>query len=310
MPLDPYLASKLHLMENLDFHHMDEDMAARMAEFYVDPEPWTVPEGLQISDATVGGPHGPIPVRIYRPDTTADRVLVWAHGGGFAAGNLDMLEAHMVAAELAHRAGIVTVSVDYRLAQDGVRYPVPVDEVHAVVVAALEGSIPSVSRADWVAVGGASAGAALALAVAQRLRDGGGSGAAAVLLAYPLAHFPNPGLSVEIAADLAILPAALRTPASNVEWMVDNYVGRITDIPTDAIPGGGVLTGLPPATIVVSEYDDLRSSAELLERQFDESGVPVTTYLAAGMVHGHLNRGTVLTEVDRSLDFLVGALHG
>ena len=59
---------------------------------------------------------------------------------------------------------------------------------------------------------------------------------------------------------------------------------------------------------MISEYDDLRPSAELLARQLTASDVDVTTYLAAGMPHGHLNRTPALAEVDRSLDFFADAL--
>ena len=64
----------------------------------------------------------------------ADRpCLVWMHGGGFVAGNLDMPEADWTARELALRAGAVVVSVDYRLCNDGVHFPVPHDDVLAAV---------------------------------------------------------------------------------------------------------------------------------------------------------------------------------
>ncbi|WUL73458.1 alpha/beta hydrolase [Streptomyces sp. NBC_00343] len=42
-----------------------------------------------------------------------------------------MPEAHPFSAELACRARAFVVSVDYRLARDGVHYPVPIDHVHA-----------------------------------------------------------------------------------------------------------------------------------------------------------------------------------
>ena len=130
----------------------------------------------------------------------------------------------------------------------------------------------------------------------------------ALLLAYPLAHFPNPALSPVVSAELAMLPAALRTTQESVEWMFGNYVGRLTDLPPGAAPGGAKLDGLPATSIVVSEFDDLRSSAELLQRQLKEVGVPVRSYLAAGMPHGHLNRTPALSEVELSLQFFVEAL--
>ncbi|MFE4948631.1 alpha/beta hydrolase fold domain-containing protein [Leifsonia sp. NPDC056665] len=310
MPLDPYLASKLHLMENMNFHQMDEDMIARMTEFYQDSEPWRLPASLDIVDASIPGPHGPVPYRRYVPESPTGTALVWAHGGGFATGDLDMLEAHLVAAELAVRAQAIVFSVDYRLAQNDVRYPVPVDDVHAVLIAALQGEVETPKPLSKVAIGGASAGAALALAAALRAKSDGAPAVSAILLAYPLAHFPSPGLSTEISAELAVLPESLRIPAGNVEWMVQNYLGRITCVPADAIPGAAQLAGLPPVSVVAAEYDDLRASAELLDRQLEASAVPVRFYLAAGMVHGYLNRSTSLSEVVKSLDFFAEALNG
>ena len=55
-------------------------------------------------------------------------MLVWIHGGGWSTGGLDMGEADWTAREIAARANAVVVSIDYRLAVDGVRYPVPLDD--------------------------------------------------------------------------------------------------------------------------------------------------------------------------------------
>ncbi len=82
---------------------------------------------LTILDSAVDGPHGPVPFRSYqRADATrrADVGLVWIHGGGFQVGDLDVPEADWVSRCLAS-AGVSVVSVDYRLAVDGVHFPVP-----------------------------------------------------------------------------------------------------------------------------------------------------------------------------------------
>ncbi len=65
-------------------------------------------------------------MRVYPASAAAARMprrrpgarLVWAHGGGFVAGDLDMPEADWVARTLAAR-GVTVVSIDYRLAGDG-----------------------------------------------------------------------------------------------------------------------------------------------------------------------------------------------
>lgn len=309
MPLDPFLAAKVHLIEDVTWDRAQEDPAvmARFNEFFEDPAEPEVPD-VVIEDRSIPGPHGAVDVRVYRPRSEPRRALVWVHGGGFAAGDLDMPEAHLVAAELAARADAVVVSVGYRLAGEGVRYPVPIDDVHAAWRWLTEAEDAVALPSGPVALGGASAGAALALSAAIRLRDEGGRVPDALLLAYPFVHFPTPALDDETAAEMRALPAMLRFTTDSIEDMVRNYVGRLSDLPPDAMPGAARLAGLPRTALVLAEYDDLRPSGDLLARQLGEVDVRVRTYRAAGMLHGHLNRSASLKEVDRSLDFFAETL--
>ena len=44
----------------------------------------------KVSDRTIPGPVGDIPVRVYRPSAATDLpLLLWFHGGGWVTGNLD-----------------------------------------------------------------------------------------------------------------------------------------------------------------------------------------------------------------------------
>jgi acetyl esterase/lipase len=306
MPLDPFLAGKMPLLEGLSWEDAESDPEARerFAEYFRDPAEWRMPD-VSVDDRTVPGPHGEVPVRVYRPSERPRRALLWLHGGGFTGGDLDMPEAHVVSAELAARAEAMVVSVDYRLAVNGIRYPVPVDDAHA--------AWRWLTGTGWtgpgpVGLGGASAGAAIALSAAIRLRDQGGRIPDALLLAYPFVHFPTPALDDETASAMRDLPPLVRFTTESIENMVRAYVGRLTDLPSAALPGAADLTGLPPTGIVVAEFDELRPSGDLLARQLTESAVPTRTYLAAGMPHGHLNRFPSLHEVDRSLDFFATML--
>src|SRR6478735_3049347 len=81
-------------------------------------------------------------VRVYPAREPNGTGLVWAHGGGFAGGDLDMPEADWVARSLA-TSGTTVVSVDYRLAptpaswaagigvepRSGVHYPAASDDI-------------------------------------------------------------------------------------------------------------------------------------------------------------------------------------
>lgn len=312
MPLHPLIAARLPLIASLGgfgeaFGNPEADQL--FAEFVAPYGEYSLPE-VAVEQRAVPGPHGDIPVRVYRPRTEDHDVpgVLWLHGGAFVAGELDMPEAHVVSAEFAAR-GAVVVSVDYRLATEAVHYPVPLDDVTAAWHWFAGAGEEFGTDRRRLAIGGASAGANLAAAATMRTRDESGPLPAALLLAYPVVHFPVPGLPDDLAAEMRELPRMLRFLPAVVTDITRGYVGRLSDIPPYAMPGHGRLDGLPATRIVLSEYDDLRSSGELFELQLREAGVPVTATVAEGMLHGHLNSQPVaeLPEIKRSLDFLAEA---
>lgn len=308
MPVDEYFTTMFRGLETATAPGGTDEEKGALAQAYMreyigDALAWDG-TGVAVEDTAIDGPHGPIPLRLYRPESGASGAILWCHGGGFRHGDLDMHEGHVVSIELARRAGVAVASVDYRLADDTVKYPVPSDDVLTAWDWWCDQPLPEGAP---IGLGGASAGAALALTTALRTRDTGGRAADVLLLAYPFAHYPNPALSPAMSAEMAAVP--FRFEPEGVEDMVRNYVGRISDVPPNALPGAARLDGLPSTRIVVSEYDDLRASAELLERQLREVGVPVESYLASGMTHGHLNHSPDLAEVAQSLDFFAKGLH-
>ncbi|MES1169289.1 MAG: alpha/beta hydrolase fold domain-containing protein, partial [Leifsonia sp.] len=198
----------------------------------------------------------------------------------------------------------------YRLAVDGVRYPVPIDDTLAAWKWLGEHAAALGVDPARLFVGGASVGANLATGVAVRLQDAREPMPRGMLLAYPLEHFPTPPLDPAVAAELKQVPAMLRFPEQYQLSIVQNYVGRVTDLPDDAVPGDHPVAGLPEAWITPSEYDDLRPSGELFATQLEEAGIPAHLQVARGMVHGHLGRGPSLEPVAENLDFFATALRG
>ena len=313
MPVHPLIAARFPLISRIS--SLEESLmspaAAQMKVAYEAPyDAYSLPD-VDISSTSIPGPHGDIPVRLYRPLASHGPApgLLWMHGGAFVAGDLDMPEAHVVSAELAYR-GSTVVSVDYRLATDTVRYPIPLDDVHAAWGWFAEAVDDLGTDPQRLAIGGASAGANLAAAATMRVRDDSGTLPAAMLLAYPVVHFPVPALPDELAAEMRQLPRMLRFMAADIVDFTRWYLGRLTDIPTRTMPGHGNLEGMPPTRIVLSEYDDLRGSGELFEQQLREVGVAVESTVAEGMLHGHLNLMPTpqMPEIERSLDFLAAGL--
>ncbi|MFE5342744.1 alpha/beta hydrolase fold domain-containing protein [Isoptericola sp. NPDC056578] len=272
-----------------------------------------------VDDRVLAGPHGDLRVRVYRPAGTPVAGLVWAHGGAFAHGDLDMPEADGVARALA-AAGIAVVSVEYRLVSpldyrapgatpgtDGVRFPVPSEEVAFAFAWAAGGGAADlgVPAGRW-SLGGASAGGDLAAGASLRLRDGavplstlggvvGPDGVVptprSVVLAYPVTHQVLPAPSAELAAKIAALPPEKNFPPAAVRAMNGNYLGH--DGPATspyAFPGGQDLRGLPPTLIVNSDLDALRSGGEAYAAELAAAGVDVFVSREDGTTHGHLNR--------------------
>lgn len=315
MPLDPHLADRVRSIPaglDGDADRASPEYARAAAEFFTDPTPYVPPATVVVRSESIPGPHGPIPLRIYRaepgPAPGSGAALLWVHGGGFRGGDLDMNESHVTSLEIAARSGVAVVSVDYRLAKDGVRFPVPLDDVEAAWRWLIAHADALGADSRRLSLGGGSAGANLATATALRVRESGDIPPALLLLAYPALHFPVPALDDDVHAVMATLPRALRVKATRVAEMFANYVGRISDLPVQATPGHASLDGFPPTRILLSEFDDFRPSGELFAMQLAEAGVPVKTRLAAGMLHGHLNRTPTLPEVSHSLDFFAEAL--
>ncbi|MBN6190835.1 alpha/beta hydrolase fold domain-containing protein [Aneurinibacillus sp. BA2021] len=258
---------------------------------------------LHIADRVLDGPHGALRVRLYTPASPTGAGLVWAHGGGFAGGDLDMPEADAVARAFAAH-GIVVVSVDYRLApmtpdwtsrlgspeRGGIHYPVPHDEM----VAAFRWAVSSPIAARGWAIGGASAGGNLAAGAALRLTHDGGPVPGLAVLAYPTLQAVQDAPTRELRALLDAQPDADVFTAAFVRGMYENYLGGPLDgADVYAIPGTAApaqLAGFPPTIMVNDETDELRMSGEAFARALSAAGVDVDVSTEPGTTHGHLNR--------------------
>jgi len=291
--LDPFYVERFAVAGDVTWDQVyagDADAIERAIAYGAPAGPYAPPP-LEIRDVLATGPHGPVPVRVYTAANTEDRAacLVWMHGGAFQFGDLDMLEAHAVAAELAHRLRSVVVSVDYRLAP-AFRYPVPVDDCLAALVWVADQSAVLGVDPRRIAIGGASAGANLATATALRLLHEGGPQPRAVVLAYPAVHRDIPAPSPELAERLPLLPPLARFTPAMREQIYRAYLGdKFDEQPTYGVPALADLAGLPPFVIANAEYDDLRPSGEAFAMLLREQGVEVDEWTEPGTAHGYLN---------------------
>jgi acetyl esterase len=126
---------------------------------------FTAHEGAE--ERTIGGPAGPIGIRVIRPPDQIDGVYLHLHGGGMTVGSAASMDARN--ARWAAACNVVVVSVDYRLAPEH-PFPAGPDDCEAAASWLIEHAAAQFGT-DRLLIGGESAGAYLAALTLIRLRD-------------------------------------------------------------------------------------------------------------------------------------------
>lgn len=231
--------------------------------------------GMEIEDHMV--PADPdVPVRIYRP-LRAQGAIIWSHGGGYVMGDLDT--EHSLAIRIADGAGVVVISVDYRRAPEH-RYPAALDDVYAVLAWAAENAAELGIDPERIAVGGHSAGANLAAAVALRARDERGP-------AIRFQVLNEPGLDDRLetwsARTFTDTPWLYRDKVAR-SWA--HYLGSTPATQYAAPARATDLSGLPPAYIASAEFDPNRDECITYALRLLQAGVSVELHQWPGTFHG------------------------
>jgi len=239
----------------------------------------------QVRDHRIAGPGGELAIREYRPlDTTGTLgALVYFHGGGFVLGSLDSHDA--LCRQLTVDSGCAVLSVDYRLAPEH-KFPRGIEDAYAATCWVHEHARALDVDPKRIAVGGDSAGGALATAVAILVKRRRGPSLAFQLLLYPvtdLRSFDTPSYA-ENATGYFLT-------ASAMVWFRDHYLAGVADRSDQlASPlGCDELHGLPPALIITAEYDPLRDEAEAYARALHTAGVPCTLTRYDGAIHAFMS---------------------
>jgi len=241
---------------------------------------------------TTPGELGGVPVIFIEiAESEAKGVILHMHGGGFslgsAAGSVGFVS------DLARKAGMSAITVDYRLAPEH-PYPAALQDVAAVYQALLQRE----TSGAQIVVSGESAGGNLALELLIAGKQRGMEMPAAMVLFSPMTDLTVTGDSYTTKADADpnITAAAIRTRAN------DYLNGTGTD-PADPLvsPIFADLTGLPPLLVQAGSHEVLLDDATQLATRAAANDVAVTLDITPGVGHVFQAFSAVLDEGDEAL---------
>lgn len=233
-------------------------------------------------DAVVPAAFGgcEVPVRIFAPrrPKPAGAVLLWLHGGGFSVGHHE--DEDIIVAPWVEAIGCTVVSVGYRLAPEH-KAPCALDDACAALRWLATAPAELGPRPAKIAVGGISAGAALAAGVALRARDENGPALCFQLLLVPCADNRSITPSLRSLND----PRQWNLDANVLAW--NRYAGGDGPLPPHCAPGrSDDMSGLPPAYVEVAGVDPLRDEGIAFAQQLMQAGVTTELHVFPGSYHG------------------------
>lgn len=211
-----------------------------------------------IQDIVIELPGRSLDARIYRRSPEPRPVLLWLHGGSFIGGHLRDIE--YATSGIAAEGNVTVVSLNYRLAPEN-PYPAGLLDVRDT----LQWIRENLDGDGRIAVGGQSAGAALAAGACLLTRDEGDPLPDRQILCYP---------TLDLHPD--------------VEW--HEWYFPADDVPATAVPlRADSLTGLPPTLMLAAGRDSLRDDALAYAGRLEQDGVPTRLVEYADTMHAFLN---------------------
>ena len=259
----------------------------------------------RIEDLKVSGGAEEIAARLYTPKGAGHARtpgLVYIHGGGFMIGNLDSHDS--VCRQLANRAGIRVLALDYRLAPEH-KFPAAVDDCIAATRWAFDHASALDIEPSRLAIGGDSAGGNLSAVVCNHLSHTPGPLPAFQLLIYPATDW---SVETESARQLR---EGVTLDARIMEYFGEGYLGG-TDVdvedPRLSPAKAKDLSGVPPALVVTAEYDPLRDAGSAYADLLTAAGVPTTYRCYSGLMHNFIMLTARVSSCRQAVDDMGDAL--
>jgi epsilon-lactone hydrolase len=227
---------------------------------------------------------------ISAPNSSADRAVLYVHGGGYVIGSVNTHRDLL--ARIARASGARVLGINYRLAPE---HPFPAaveDSVAAYRWMLAEGLMPS-----RIAVAGDSAGGGLTVATLIAIRD---------------AKLPTPGAGVCISpwVDMEGIGETMKTRAEvdpvvqreGLLGMAAAYLGGQNPRSPLAAPIYADLKGLPPLLIQVGDAETLLDDSIRLNDRAKAAGVSTKLEVWPEMIHVWQLFASFLPEGQQAID--------
>jgi acetyl esterase/lipase len=213
--------------------------------------------GVRAEDRTVAALGRTARVRVLVPPGPLRGLHVYIHGGGWTIGSARLDDAQN--AELAIAAGVVVVSVEYRLIP-AYRFTAGIDDCETAARWALETGLAEFG-VGHMTIGGESAGGHLAAVTILRLRRDAGFAfdrVAGAVLTYGCFDLGGTDMTLRAGPDTLVLHGP------SLGRVLDGATGLDAQARRDPqlSPLYADLSGLPPALLIVGTRDPLQEDSE------------------------------------------------
>lgn len=246
-----------------------------------------VPPDIKQEKASAGG----VPATwISAPNSSADRVVLYLHGGGYVIGSVNTHRDMM--ARIARVSGFRVLGLDYRLAPEH-PFPAAVDDA----LAAYRWLLAQGVQASKIAIAGDSAGGGLTAATLVAIRDAKLAMPGAGVLLSPWVDME--GIGESMTSKASVDPVVQK---DGLVGMASAYLGGKDPRSPLAAPLYADLKGLPPLLIQVGEAETLYDDSTRLAARAKAAGVKVTLEPWPEMIHVWHMFAAFLPEGQQAID--------
>lgn len=296
--LDPQTQSILKQLNAENCNSLDEETLKTLQNMPLNIQTKIFPQIQKIENIQIPGPIGPIKARLYFPRVnTPLPVFIFFHGGGWALGCVEQYDEFCQ--EFCHRTPCLVVSVQYHLAPQH-KFPEPLNDCYVATKWIAEYIQQFGGDPSRLAIGGDSAGGNLAAAVTLMARDKGTPKIHHQVLIFPALNAQFDTVSYFLFANGYYLTREI------MQFFWKMYLQQEVDgkQPYASPLQATSLTYLPPALVLVANFDPLRDEGLAYAWRLHQDQVPITLKRYP-TIHGFISFGQEFTVARQGIQEII-----